>query len=596
MKSISSSGVAVYDLSVGKTLPEWLTSQARQKLAKDEEYRRRIELLQDFEFKTASQRIQVSRDGYHVFVTGTYPPMVKVYDVRELSLKFERHLDAQVVQFQILSDDYSKVVFLGDDRSLSFHAAYGFHYKVRVPRFGRDLAFNRANGELYICGSTPDVYRMNLELGRFTAPLDTRQPANNVLDFSSDLRLLLCGSEQGVVSAVDVRAKPKPVARLEVDGGATGVTAMKFDENNPLSLAVGTEGGKVMLYDMRSSRPMRVKQHPHAMPIVSVEFHSGGAQVLSADAKVIKVWERVSGKAFTTVEAQGDIREFCTVKRRNGETSGLLLAAGETERVMSFYVPRLGTAPNWCSFLDNLTEELEEKEAKDEDIYENYKFVTKQDLDRLGVAHLIGSQMLRAYMHGYFMDAKLYQRVKAVADPDAFETWRKSKIKEKLDAKVGQRIKPKQKAPMVNKNLAKRKGEEISKDDRFKDVFNDPDFEIDEESERFKQVFPSGFGGQSRDSAEVEPEEEGEEDLSDDSNEDEEREVPVVSTSSIDNDRSLKPKRLRIKATSQGEKSGSKKRRQARKSMAQRLEEEEDLGNVTYLGSGNVELSFTPKS
>jgi hypothetical protein len=37
---------------------------------------------------------------------------VKLYDLHHLSLKFDRHLDAEVVDFTILSDDYSKAAFL----------------------------------------------------------------------------------------------------------------------------------------------------------------------------------------------------------------------------------------------------------------------------------------------------------------------------------------------------------------------------------------------------------------------------------------------------------------------------------------------------
>lgn len=59
----------------------------------------------------------------------------------------------------------------------------------------------------------------------------------------------------------------------------------------------------------------------------------------------------------------------------------------------------MGPAPKWASFLDSLTEELEENNA--ENIYDDYKFVTKQELENLGLEHLIGSSMLRAYMHGY---------------------------------------------------------------------------------------------------------------------------------------------------------------------------------------------------
>ncbi|CAM9990571.1 unnamed protein product, partial [Phaeothamnion confervicola] len=61
----------------GKTVPHWLSEQQKRTLAKDVEYQRRIELLQDFDFPAASQRVRVSPDGQFVVVTGTYPPQVK---------------------------------------------------------------------------------------------------------------------------------------------------------------------------------------------------------------------------------------------------------------------------------------------------------------------------------------------------------------------------------------------------------------------------------------------------------------------------------------------------------------------------------------
>ena len=42
----------------------------------------------------------------------------------------------------------------------------------------------------------------------------------------------------------------------------------------------------------------------------------------------------------------------------------------------------LGPAPRWCSFLDNITEELEEN--PEPTVYDDYKFVTIKDLDNLG--------------------------------------------------------------------------------------------------------------------------------------------------------------------------------------------------------------------
>ena len=44
-------------------------------------------------------------------------------------------------------------------------------------------------------------------------------------------------------------------------------------------------------------------------------------------------------------------------------------------------------------------------------VYDDYKFVTRSELEGLGLAHLVGSSLLRAYMHGYFMDIRLYNKV-----------------------------------------------------------------------------------------------------------------------------------------------------------------------------------------
>ena len=67
----------MYCLTAGKQyLPGQVASERqRRNLQKtDEDYRRRIELLQDFEFPEASQRVQLSGDGNFVLATGAPPP------------------------------------------------------------------------------------------------------------------------------------------------------------------------------------------------------------------------------------------------------------------------------------------------------------------------------------------------------------------------------------------------------------------------------------------------------------------------------------------------------------------------------------------
>ena len=185
--------------------------------------RRRIELVQDLEFPEACHRIKATSDGKFLFATGIHPPRLRCYELSELSMKFERHFDSEVVDFQvrvggsqtsasvkerdphkvadpaclvqqvpvvplplhhaadsvylfpnaaaahpprqspawlqILSEDYSKAVFLCRDRSLQFHAKFGAYHSTRIPRFGRDMAYAPFNADLLIVGSAPEVYR-----------------------------------------------------------------------------------------------------------------------------------------------------------------------------------------------------------------------------------------------------------------------------------------------------------------------------------------------------------------------------------------------------------------------------------------------------
>lgn len=77
----------------------------------------------------------------------------------------------------------------------------------------------------------------------------------------------------------------------------------------------------------------------------------------------------------------------------------MFFLANETTKMQTYYIPSLGPAPRWAAFLDSLTEELEESTT--ENIYDDYKFITKSELESLGLEHLLGTNLLRAYMHGY---------------------------------------------------------------------------------------------------------------------------------------------------------------------------------------------------
>ncbi|CEG45694.1 nucleolar protein [Plasmopara halstedii] len=515
----SLNGVKIYNLSSGKTLPQWLAEKgnSRKALAKDDDYRRRIELLQDFQFKAGSQQVRMSSDRNYVVTTGVYPPSVKVFDVRDLSLKFERGLDAEVVRLEVLSADFGKLAFLQADRSVAFHAPYGMHYNMRIPKFGRDMTYHRENCELYVAASDTDVYRINLDQGRFMAPLElqSQSSAANVVQLNPIHQLLGVGCENGIVEMFDSRSQQR-VGSLDIAAYCASnvdkhldVTALHFDSDG-LTFGVGTSIGKCLLYDLRSSRPLLEKSHQYGLPIVNLQFHDFARKIISSDAKVIKIWDRQTGAAFTSVETPAEVKDVCIVEGGHGK-SGVLLVAGEQERLMSYYIPELGIAPKWCSFLDSLTEELEEEAQAT--VYDDYRFVTRTDIASFGLDHLVGTPLLKAYMHGFFMDARLYNKVKAVAEPFAYEEWRKKKLNEKVQAKQANRIAIQRRLPKINRATAERilnneakrkkhykKDEEADadqslsnplNDERFSRMFTSSDFEVDEESDTYRKLHPN---------------------------------------------------------------------------------------------------------
>ena len=64
---------------------------------------------------------------------------------------------------------------------------------------------------------------------------------------------------------------------------------------------------------------------------------------------------------------------------------------------------------------------MAEEEEKGEGVHENCKFVSLDELKRLGLGHLMGTEMLKAYMHEYFVHQQLYRRAVEVSEPFAYE-------------------------------------------------------------------------------------------------------------------------------------------------------------------------------
>ena len=516
----------------------------------------------------SSSKLVQSPDGRYIMVAGTYPPRIRCYDIHQLTMKFERYVNAGIVDMVMLGEDFGKIALLQEDRTIAFHAHYGAHESIRIPTFGRAMAYEPMNCELLVAAKGNQIYRVNLDEGRFSEPW-TYEPSNvspSSITVNPAYPSACVGCDDGIVRFWDSRASDtllRPILKLDVQSATVGygyaqddalrysnpgdITSLAYDPTG-MFLAAGTGGGLVALYDVRSSRPLYIQEHKDGLPIHTVRFHSSSGLLLSGDERLIKAWRYKSlssgadfddgavggsnkessaiGAVRVNIEGSSKLTNFIVAGDESdptGNTSGVILCAADQPKMESYFVPAVGVAPKWCSFLDNITEELEERDLSQEDgaadelvrsgkesIYENYKFVTRDDLEKLGVSNLIGTPLLRGYMHGFFMNVNLYNRVKSVANPFEYEEYQKKKLKERLDAKRSSRIAPKEsetRGPKtaVNPELAERlqnkaevstKAGKVAKnvlsDDRFGSLFTNPDFQIDENDEDFKLRNPSG--------------------------------------------------------------------------------------------------------
>lgn len=483
---------------------------------------------------------------------------------------------------QMLSDDWTKSLHLQSDRSLQLHAQGGTHATVRLPRFGRALGYHFPSADALVGAVGNEVYRLNLDQGRYLAPFQLGSRGNkvfgcNAVDVNPAHGLVSLGTEgSGVVELWDPRMRTQAgalsattptvmdaalmAARRQLPGVYDGVdgdadeeavsrasqslaiTALASAEDG-LNLAAGTSTGHVLLYDLRMARPYMTKDQGFGLPVHSLSWPGDNAsmaaagnagagsrtrseaedKVLSADAKVVKIWDQHSGENLVSIAPPGPLTNLNHVHHYPG--TGLIFAAVEGTQMDAWYVPALGPAPRWCSFLDNLTDEMDGTEGTGTggvaNAYEDFKFVDQNELERLELTHLVGTSLLRPYMHGYFISLGLYEKARLIAHPTAYAEARQRAIEARLAREAESRVRSNAEKPKIGKNVrvnrelaeklatkrAPRAGsdeeEEASTpaadagpsgllhDPRFQELFTNPEFQVDENSREFALLNPS---------------------------------------------------------------------------------------------------------
>ena len=420
-----------------------------------------------------------------------------------------------------------------------------------------------------------EVFRLNLEMGRYMRSYEVdvggddftssgagalqgginTGAVNTAAIAEESHNLLAFGTTLGTVELFDPRAKGRagilvPPTQFAPDEARNEITALDFHRSG-LTLATGASNGLMHLYDLRSPVPLLKKDQGYGFPIHTLKFLQPSTatreqtldpKIMSSDKKIIKIWDPRDGSPWTSVEPAVDINSVAWCK-----DSGMLLTANEGRQQHSFFIPQLGPAPKWCSFLDNLVEEMAEdpndpnafSTGQTGTIYDNFKFLTVPQLRTLNLDHLIGrTNLLRPYMHGYFVGQQLYDEARLITNPYIWEEERAKRVKDKIDKERESRIRGKKKANVkVNKRLAEKlmhveeknerkkaqrvlerggdaemvdapasapepapaadpnappaPGKSLLADSRFSKLFEDEDFAIDENSHEFRMLNPS---------------------------------------------------------------------------------------------------------
>lgn len=351
-----------------------------------------------------------------------------------------------------------------------------------------------------------EVFRLNLEVGRFMRGYEIDVGGDDLTTVGGGAlqgginagsvntgaiaedshNLLAFGTSLGTVEFWDSRSRNRvgiltaPNSAVTSSAPRSEITALTFNPSG-LELATGDSNGLIHLYDLRSPIPLLKKDQGYSFPIKNLIYLNSSTttraqtsepKILSADKKIIKIWDPRDGTPWTSAEPAVDLNHVEWVK-----DSGMLLTANEGRNQHAFFIPQLGPAPQWCSFLDNIVEEMAEDPndphsfAKQQagEVYDNFKFLTLPQLKQLNLDHLVGTtSLLRPYMHGFFVAQKLYEEARLISNPDLWQEQRAKSIAEKINKERESRIRGTKKGAQVkvNRKLAERILERQEKEER----------------------------------------------------------------------------------------------------------------------------------
>lgn len=289
-----------------------------------------IQVLAELNFPVACNGISISKDKNRLLVVGVYPPSVKLFDLKSGILKFERHLVSDPLKIISLEEDAEKFSILRNDKTIEFHTRNGYYEKVKTPNQPKDMILNTSTSELYLGGNYDEIYRFNLEQGRFLKSIGI---AGNRLSWS-DKHGLLCAISKKSLNFIDTRSKD--------------IVYIKTYENELISIAqdesgekyaLGDDSGNLIEYDFRGENPIKSISFENSFP-QKIQF-SGNSLITAENTNIWIIPEKVNDlNDSTKLNMTFHISDF-SVDR------GLIIVGGENQSIKTIVSKELGEIPSW---------------------------------------------------------------------------------------------------------------------------------------------------------------------------------------------------------------------------------------------------------
>jgi ribosome biogenesis protein ENP2 len=233
-----------------------------------------------------------------------------------------------------LTSDGEKLCILRNDRIVEFHAKYGYHESIHIPEFCYDICINPFRAEVLMTGDGNNVYRFNLEQGRFLKSYNTRIQEIRSVEFNTTNGLIGIGGDRRI-EFLDQRCK-KIVRSVEY---SECPSTIGFSEGG-LEVGVGMIEGTTYFHDLRARKEM-----------IKIDDNTRIRRILFNGKTMIGQ----SGLYLRCYNRNGVLGEYRALSKMSCfECSGGMIYIGfENGEMKSFGVKELGEMPRWYKAFDD---------------------------------------------------------------------------------------------------------------------------------------------------------------------------------------------------------------------------------------------------